>query len=50
MRTAGEPLGLSWIDACLLMSARITPRVFPWTLDKRLNAAQRLGVSAPVHH
>lgn len=43
--------GISWVDAHLLASALITPRVTLWTRDRRLNeAAARLGCAAQVHH
>jgi predicted nucleic acid-binding protein len=41
--------GLSYIDAHLLASARITPEASLWTRDRRLSrAAQRLGLAADL--
>jgi len=44
-------LGIGYVDACLLASARLTPVCVLWTLDKRLaSAATRLGVAASLLH
>ena len=43
-------LGIGWVDAQLLASARLTPGTELWTLDKRLHeAATRLGLSRAWH-
>jgi predicted nucleic acid-binding protein len=43
-------LGIGWVDAHLLASARLTPGARLWTLDKRLRqAANRLGLSRAPH-
>jgi predicted nucleic acid-binding protein len=40
-------LGISYIDAHLLASARLTPGVTLWTRDKRLKAiAETLGLAS----
>ena len=42
-------IGIGYVDAHLLASARLTPGSTLWTLDKRLAAAAlRLGVAASV--
>ena len=44
-------LGIGYVDACLLASARLTPGCVLWTLDKRLTGtAERLGVAAGSLH
>ncbi|MBG6076341.1 putative nucleic acid-binding protein [Polaromonas sp. CG_9.11] len=44
-------LGIGYVEACLLASARLTQGCVLWTLDKRLAAAaQRLGVAAGLPH
>jgi predicted nucleic acid-binding protein len=42
-------LGIGWVDAHLLASARLTPGAALWTRDRRLRAvAQRLGLVAAL--
>jgi predicted nucleic acid-binding protein len=44
-------LGLGYVDAHLLASARLTPGTLIWTRDKRLSAvAERLSLAARVTH
>jgi predicted nucleic acid-binding protein len=44
-------LGLGYVDAHLLASARLTPGTLLWTRDKRLSAvAERLSLAARVTH
>lgn len=41
-------IGISYIDAHLLVSARLTPETRLWTRDKRLRAVtERLGLAMP---
>jgi predicted nucleic acid-binding protein len=44
-------LGVGYVDAHLLASARLTPDTFLWTRDKRLlAAADRLLLAARLTH
>lgn len=44
-------VGIGYIDAHLLTSARLTPHTLLWTQDKRLHtAAKQLGLHATLKH
>ncbi|WP_137920735.1 type II toxin-antitoxin system VapC family toxin [Hydrogenophaga sp. 2FB] len=50
-RHALHGLGIGWVDAHLLASARLTAGAQVWTRDRRLLAAcQRLGLAHEVAH
>jgi predicted nucleic acid-binding protein len=43
--------GISYVDASLLASARLSPGVMVWTRDKRLQrVADELGIGAVLEH